>query len=166
MYVKHLVIHTLLTTMMLTLGFVITPSAQAAGPVVTNTKFPVNNTVFVPCANNGQGDTIQLSGALHVLFIVTLDNNGGFTLHITTDGQDVTGVSTITGVKYQGAVGDSLTINGKVGFVHTAITPHNSFILIGQGTASNLIEQFVMHLTVNPDGTVTSSFESENIRCM
>lgn len=130
--------------MILALGFVIAPSAQAAGPVVlTNTKFPMNNTVFVPCANDGQGDTIQLSGALHVLFIVTLDNNGGFTLHVTTNGQDVTGVSTTTGVKYQGAVGDSLTINGKVGFLHTAITPHNSFILIGQGTASNLSEQSI-----------------------
>ena len=130
--------------MVLALGFVIAPSAQAAGHVVlTNTKFPMNNTVFVPCANDGQGDTIQLSGALHVLFIVTLDNNGGFTLHVTTNGQDVTGVSTTTGVKYQGAVGDSLTINGKVGFLHTAITPHNSFILIGQGTASNLSEQSI-----------------------
>jgi hypothetical protein len=139
-------------------------TANAAGPVVqTNTNVPVTNTVFVPCANNGQGDTIQLSGTLHELFLVTLDNNGGFLLHLTSNGQDVTGVSTTTGVKYQGGLGDSFTITGKVGSVQTFT---NSFVLVGQGTAAKLIVQEFGHITVNPDGTVTVSFINTTFRCM
>jgi hypothetical protein len=139
-------------------------SANAAGPVVkSNTNVPVTNTVFVPCANNGQGDTIQLSGTLHELIFVTLDNNGGFLLHITANGQDVTGVSTTTGVSYHVGVGDSTTLIGRVGSVQTFT---NSFVLVDQGTAANLIIHFDGHLTVNPNGTVTVSFDRENIQCM
>jgi hypothetical protein len=157
-------IFTLLVSAVLAFGFIIVPLAQAAGPVViTNTNIPITNTVVVPCANNGQGDTIQLSGTLHELILVTLDNNGGFLLHITTNAQDLTGVSQTTGVVYHSGVGDSVTINGKVGFVQTFA---NSFILVGQGTAAKLMSEFDGHLTVNPDGTVTVTFTHESVRCL
>jgi len=155
---------TLLVSAVLAFGFIIVPSAHAAGPVViSNTNIPITNTVVVPCANNGQGDTIQLSGTIHFLLLVTLDNNGGFLLHLTSNAQDLTGVSQTSGVTYHGGVGDSFTINGKVGFEQTFT---NNFILVGQGTAANLMFNGVGHLTVNPDGTVTVSFNISSVRCM
>src|SRR5215831_21298969 len=81
----------LLIATVLSLGCIIVPSVHAqAGPVVrTNTDVPVDEQFFIPCANNNQGDTIQISGTAHEVFDVTVDNNGGFHLHENSNGQDL-----------------------------------------------------------------------------
>jgi len=132
--------------------------------VRTNTDVPVDEQVFVPCANNDTGDTIQLSGTAHEVFDVTVDNTGGFHLHENSNGQDITGVSLTTGAEYHAGGGDvsTLNVNGKVGFEQEF---SNTFTLIGEGTAANLILHFDGFLTVNPDGTVTANINHEDVQC-
>src|SRR5438876_5187730 len=52
--------------------------AKAAG---SSTEVPVAITVFIPCANNGAGETVTLTGNLHIEFNITFDNAGGGHLH-------------------------------------------------------------------------------------
>jgi hypothetical protein len=80
-------VSTLLIATVLALGFIV-PSAHAqAGPVVrTNIDVPIDETYDLQCANNGAGDTIQISGTSHEVFDITNDNTGGFHLHEQSNG--------------------------------------------------------------------------------
>src|SRR5437764_3524255 len=89
-------------------------TAQAA--VITNTEFPINLTVFVPCAAGGAGEEVALSGNLHALFSVTFDGSGGFHSDIHFNPQGVSGTGLTTGDKYQGTGVTRSDVNGKVGF--------------------------------------------------
>ena len=75
--------------------------------------------------------------------------------------QDLAGVSQTTGVVYHGQSANSGTvIQGKVG----SETTTDVFMLISQG-APMVAVQGVGHMTVNPDGTVTATFNISNVRC-
>src|SRR6266702_4623481 len=93
-------------------SLMLTMTAQAA--VTTNTKFPINITVFVPCANGGED--VALSGDLHVLFTTTFDHSGGFHAKFHFQPQGVSGTGLTTGDKYQGTGVTQGQFNGKVGF--------------------------------------------------
>jgi protein involved in polysaccharide export with SLBB domain len=82
-----------------------------------------------------------------------VDNNGGFHLHESPNGQDVTGVSLTTCTEYHLGGGDVVILNGQVG---TEQTFSNTSTLIGEGIATNLVLHFEGHMTVNADGTVTA----------
>jgi hypothetical protein len=72
---------TLLTAATLIVGLVgLPPLARAA--IVVNDSFPVNIVVFVPCAAGGAGEVVNLSGPLHELMEITVDNNGGFHMKV------------------------------------------------------------------------------------
>jgi hypothetical protein len=72
-------ISSLLAAVMMAIASIIVPAAKAA--VTTNIIVPIqsvtNGPQFVPCANNGQGENVLLTGNLHFLFLTTTDNNGG-----------------------------------------------------------------------------------------
>jgi hypothetical protein len=136
-------------------------SAQA----LLNIDVPITTTVFVPCANNGQGDTIQISGTLHTVLLITQEN-GVLTLHETLNGQGITGASTTTGAKYHTGIAETNTFHGNIGATQFTTTEPINLIFVGQGTASNLIEQFLLHFTVHPDLTVTAFVDNENVQCM
>jgi hypothetical protein len=136
--------------------------AQAA--VVTNTSIPINLVVFVPCANGGAGEFIQLSGFLHVQSSVTADKNGGIHFSVHFNPQGVTGAGLTTGDRYSGTgltrEDFSATSSGvvQVSFV-------NRFDLIGQGPDNNFSIHETGHLTVLPDGTVTVNFDNFSTIC-
>jgi hypothetical protein len=57
-------------------GQVTSALAQTA-PVTTNLRFPGEVELFVPCANDGAGETILLSGTAHFLLHQSTDEAGG-----------------------------------------------------------------------------------------
>src|SRR5205823_4137988 len=76
-------------------------ATAAQAEVVSNTTFPINLSVFVPCANGGAGEVVDLSGSLHDLVTATINGN-----HVSgkfhDNPQGVTGTGETTGAKYQG----------------------------------------------------------------
>ncbi len=136
----------------------------AYAAVVTNTSIPLDLTVFVPCADGGAGEDIQLSGFLHVLISTTVDNNGGVHFSEQFNPQDVSGVGLTTGDKYRatGLTRDdfSTTSSGLVQFSFV-----NRFDMIGQGPGNNFSVHETQHVTILPDGTVTVSFDNLTITC-
>ncbi len=146
---------TLVLAMLLILAHPGWVSARAESFTVVET-FPINFVI------EGCEEPIKLSGQLHSVFHVTLDNQGGFHLVITTNPQGVTGVGLISGTTYQGTGVGRFNVNGKVGFETTRV---DSFKIIGRGTADNNLVQATSHITVNANGEVTSTVDNFFIKC-
>src|SRR5687767_10470451 len=118
-------------TMLFTLSMVtalaafISPAAAKAQAVnsTTNLSVPTNILVFVPCANNGAGENVLLSGDLHVLMHFTANNN-----HVTIKShfqpQGISGTGQSTGDSYRatGVTQDTTT------FQSDGVTFEDTFI--------------------------------------
>jgi hypothetical protein len=136
----------------------------AYAAVVTNSSIPITLDVFVPCANGGAGEVIEVSGFLHVLTSTTFDKNGGVHVSEQFNPQGVTGFGLTTGDKYN-ATGltredFSTTSSGVVQFTFI-----NRFDMVGQGPGNNFSVHETEHVTTLPDGTVTVLFDNFSITC-
>jgi hypothetical protein len=144
-------------------GTVHTTSTHAAATTVTtSTDSPIS--LVVPCAMQGAGEAVTLSGSLHDLFHVTFDGAGGLHLDVHENPQGVSGVGLTSGVKYQGTGGTRFDANGTAGST-LVVTVVNNLRVIGQGPGNNLLVHENLHVTVNPDGTVTSSHDNVSTTC-
>ena len=139
-------------------------TARVTADVVVNTSDDISLIVFVPCANGGAGEDVQLSGPLHSL-IISNGNGNQVSGKIHTQPQGISGEGLTTGDKYQGTgvTQDRFTEslqNGKV-----TATFVNNFRIIGQGEGNNLLLHFVGHLTINASGDVTVDHEITGVEC-
>jgi hypothetical protein len=136
--------------------------AQAA--VIIKTSTPLDLSVFVPCANGGAGEIVDLSGRLHTVNSLTINGNN-FSVKDHSQPQGVSGTGETTGAKYQGTgvtqdqFGGSF-VNGQ--FHETNI---NRFDIIGQGPGNNLSIHETAHFTVNANGTLTVVFDKFSADC-
>ncbi|HYO47772.1 MAG TPA: hypothetical protein VEY33_13895, partial [Gemmatimonadota bacterium] len=73
----------------------------AAVVSTTNFIFPVDILAFVPCADGGAGEFVELSGNLHDLTHLTINGNR-FVLKVHTQPQGIRGVGLSTGDRYRG----------------------------------------------------------------
>jgi hypothetical protein len=139
-------------------------SMPARAAVVSNISSPITLQVFVPCADGGVGETIEVSGSLHELISVTSDSAGG--LHVTQQDnpQHVGGVGLTTGAKYRatGLTREEFSTTASGVFEFTFI---NRFDMVGQGPGNNFSVHETAHETVLPDGTVTVSFDNFSVTC-
>ena len=119
--------------------------AQVA--TVTNIDIPVSGVVFNPC----NGEIVTFSGVEHFTARTILDGSGGFLLsrhdniHVTATGNQ--------GNTYLGNQEDNSELNGPVGSESISRT---TFHEISKGSAPNFVINALMHIIVNPDGTVTA----------
>lgn len=128
-----------------------------------NVKIPIELLQFVPCANGGQGEVVELTGNLHVLFQFAISSSGQVTLRDHSNPQGVVGTGLSTGDRYRGTgVTQSHDRFGQVGESFTFV---NNFRIIGQGRGSNFTVHETFHLTVNANGTVTVATEKARVRC-
>ncbi len=132
--------------------------------VVTNTSFPVNIPVLIPCAAGGAGEVVTLTGNLHVLISVTVNaNNISLDSHVQPQG--ISGTGSVTGDKYQGTGITRFSFNADViGFPFNT-TFVNNFRIIGQATGNNFLVHQTFHITVNADGTVTAFVDNFSVDC-
>ncbi len=139
-------------------------AAPASAEVTTNEVIPLQQTVFVPCANNGAGENVELTGQLHVLITFTINkNNVSGKVHFQPMG--ATGVGQTTGDKYQatGVTQDQFSgslVNGK--YEETFV---NNFKIIGQGNNNNFLVHENFHITILQDGTVTVTHDNFSAEC-
>ena len=133
-----------------------------ASTITTNDSVPISVVQFVPCAMEGVGEVVELSGELHVLFHVTLDAAGGAHIKIHFQPQGVSGVGLTTGDTYRGTgvTQNEESINGADEFTFV-----NNFRVIGQGSGNNLLVHQLVHVTINDNGTLTALVVNNNIDC-
>lgn len=150
-------------------GQPLAPTAAAAGAARADAAFtdtqvqdvPFNSLEFVPCANGGAGEVVQLSGTLHVVDHVTATSNG-FHIQHHENPQGVTGTGLTTGDSYQATGAVTFHANLAAG---EAASLTRSFRVIGQGPASNFTVHENDHLTVNANGEVTVDRDDISIEC-
>src|SRR5260370_32477005 len=126
---------------------------RALAATVPNVKMPVAGFVIDACT----GELVDLAGELHVMDTVTADGNGGVH-HDIYFNQHVIGTGETSGAVYLLNESKHTTINTNSCDTVTQTIP-KSVELISQGSAPNLLLHELIRMTVNPDGTITSSID-------
>jgi hypothetical protein len=137
------------------------PSLSATSQTQSST-FEIDLLFFVPCANGGAGEDIELTGSIHDVFHVTQDGHGGFNVKTHDNPQGVVGTGLITGTKYQGTGVTQTHFNLRVGEHETDV---NNFRLIGQGPGNNYLVHDNFHVTINANGVVTAAHDNFSVQC-
>ena len=128
-----------------------------------NVKIPIELLQFVPCANGGQGEVVELTGNLHVLFQFAISSSGQVTLRDHSNPQGVVGTGLSTGDRYRGT--GVTQSHDRVGQVGESFTFVNNFRIIGRGRGSNFTVHETFHVTVNANGRLTVSTDKARTRC-
>ena len=140
------------------------PSFARAVTITDNVSFPVNIGVFVPCAAEGAGEVVLLSGNLHSLFHLTVNDNN-FKVKFHTQPQGISGTGVSTGDKYQGTGVTQETFGGSFVNGQFSDTFVNNFRIIGQGPGNNLLIHNTFHFTFNANGELTAFVDNFSAEC-
>jgi len=139
-----------------------TTGAQAA--VIVNTSEPINTTAFVPCANGGLGEIVDLSGNLHHLVTYTVnDNSVSGTEQFQPQG--VHGVGETSGSAFIGAGVTRNDFASGLSNGRYEMTFVNNFRIIGLGGAASYRVHENSHVTITPDGVVTATVDNLTVDC-
>ena len=141
------------------------PSIAQAVVFTENLKVPIDLTVFVPCADEGAGEFVELSGNLHTLTHVTEDSAGGVHLKVHFQPQGISGVGLTTGDSYRATGVTQEHINENSGGLPFTDTFVNNFRIIGQGPGNNFLVHENFHITVNENGVVTAFVDNFSVEC-
>jgi hypothetical protein len=136
----------------------------AATTSTTNDIIPFSTGIFVPCALNGAGELVLVSGELHVLFHLTVSHSGNLTIKSHFQPQNIFGSGQTSGLKYRatGVTQQTQTVNGNPPWNFTFI---NNFRFIGQGPGNNYMVHVTQHVTVNANGDLTSVVDNSSTTC-
>jgi len=130
-----------------------------------NEKVPFGPvTVFVPCADGGDGEDVVVTGYLHQVQRVMIDNAGGFHLSWTNNAAGLVGVGQSTGNKYRGTGCENQSIYQAAGYAPTAYSYVDHYGLIGPGPDGKSTLRVTEQTTIDANGnfrTIINKVESE-----
>lgn len=139
-------------------------AAPAFAEVTTNEKQDFATTVFIPCADNGAGELVDLEGTLHVVLTFTINGkNVSGKSHFQPQG--VSGTGQTTGDKYQATGVTQSTFKNSLQNGQSQTTFINNFRIIGQGPGNNFLVHETMHITINANGEVTVTHDNFSAEC-
>lgn len=144
----------------------ITVSEPGASSFTSIDRMEVDDfAVFVPCADDGNGELVLLAGSIQFLFHFNDDRAGGF--HVTSEAnpQGLSGLGSVTGDLYQGTGGTGGHTNGSISGFPFTDSFVNNFRIIGQGTGNDLLVHLNGQFTVNALGEVTVSHVNATSEC-
>ena len=138
-----------------------TAARAQATTVTSNVSFPFTDTA-VSC----DGETVDISGKMHLLAHATTDARGGrhVTLQINTEG--VKGVGATSGGEFVSSatnnesINDSNTTGGQSEYTVTT-----KFLLVGKGKLPDLLVKTTMHVTINANGEATAEVTNVVAEC-
>jgi hypothetical protein len=138
--------------------------APANAAVEINDTTEISLTVFVPCAADGAGEVVDLSGPLHTLISATINGtNVSGTFHFQPKG--ISGTGETTGDKYQATGVTQESFKSSLQNGQANLTYVTNFRIIGQGPGNNYLVHETMHVAINADGTVTVSHDNFTVDC-
>ncbi len=115
---------------------------------------------WVPCANNGEGEMVSGSITLHA--VLHLDKKDFFTkLHFQPQSTDLVGET--TGKRYTVNGADNFMRNSYYTLGAVVYTSISRFHIVGDGI--QFMKKETYHFTVNDNGELSSSVESEGVTC-
>jgi hypothetical protein len=139
-------------------------TAPARAEVTDNESIPFAISVFVPCANGGAGEIVDVSGDLHVLLTFTVNgNNVSGKEHFQPQG--VSGTGETTGDKYQATGVTQSQFKTSLQNGQAEMTFINNFRIIGQGPGNNFLVHETFHITINANGVQTAFVDNFSVDC-
>jgi len=149
----------------LTVAAVFAIAAGAGGNGAGRGSFPIDDQVFVPCANGGAGETVDISGSLNFVFHSFFDSAGGEHLQLKSNLQGVSGVGLTTGTKYQASDSETFVFNVAADDAPNETTAVSNMQVTGQGPGNNFLLHETAHFTINANGTVTAQHDNFSVDC-
>lgn len=142
------------------------PTSVSAMTVVQNRNIenfiPVDKTVFVSCANNGNGEEVRITGTMNV--ISQLNTNGNrFTLTYHTNPTGVKAVGLTTGDQFTVSGGSQSTLSGSFTSNQYTTTLTEQFRLVGP--TSTFIVRYQFQITIGADGEIIQNMSVDEADC-
>ena len=132
--------------------------------VQVNESTDIGLSVFVPCAADGAGEIVDLSGPLHTLITFTINSNAVSGVeHFQPQG--ITGFGETTGTKFQATGVTTTSFKSSLQNGQANETFINRFLIIGAGPGNNFLVREAAHITFNTSGAVTVLFDDFSIEC-
>jgi hypothetical protein len=126
------------------------------------TSIPYDRTLYVQCANEGEGEEVLLTGFMSVNHNIVY-NNKGFTLSYHANPHGIKGVGLTTGDTYVASGGTQDVITGSYTNDQFSAAVTEQFRLIGP--KNTFIVKYMFKYTVTPDGQVTTSISEDKAEC-
>jgi hypothetical protein len=117
---------------------------------------------FVPCANGGAGEMVDMSGVVQELYHLTQISHDIYKVHFTWTPQGVTAIGQTTGDIYRSTGASSYSTQVQEGHV---VSDVEGVRLIGPGPDNNLTFRYHFHITITPSGEATSYIEDIQYVC-
>jgi hypothetical protein len=133
----------------------------AMADVTFNQDIP---TPIISIINPCNGETVDLSGSVHVLAATTSDGSGGFHLLMEDNSQNLKGVGETTGAQYQFVTNSKFTVNVQPPFPSEFTLP-STMNAVSQGSVPNFFVEALFKVTVNADGTLTVAIFAFRTSC-
>jgi hypothetical protein len=144
---------------------IVSSSQQLSAKATTftsNEKQYVDEIIFIPCANNGAGENVELKGTIHILIHTTLNGNN-FKAKYHVQPQGISGVGLTTGIRYHGSGVTQQEIRGSLKDQQHTETNINNFKIVGAGVNYKVHDN--VHITVNADGETIAYFDNFSSDC-
>ncbi len=138
----------------------LTASRVIAATLVSDQDMPVSGSVPNACT----GNTDTFSDIVHVHAAVTLSPSGTVHADINIHSSDLKLQDATVGA-CSGQASLSISINTTRAALPVVITQHLKAQFECPGSANNYSGDEQAHITINPDGTVTSSFDNFDVGC-
>src|SRR5262245_40349877 len=139
-----------------------TSSYAAATSTTTAQSVPLALTVFVPCANGGLGEMVQLSGSLQIVESATFNAAGGIHLYAHFNPQGVSGEGLVSGATHRGTGVSLSVVNLSPGVEQVVV---NNFLLIGTGHTPSLRVQYNLIFVADANGDVSAVVDNVRLSC-
>jgi hypothetical protein len=146
-------------------GLVLAGGVGAASQGADRGSFAFDSEVFVPCADGGAGEYVELTGSLNFVFHSTFDKSGGAHLQLRSNLQAVSGVGMTTGAKYRASDSEVFVYNGDLSDAPFTTTTISSFNIIGQGKGNNFVLHEAAHFTISANGDTTAQHDYFSVDC-
>ncbi|MEU9828029.1 hypothetical protein [Micromonospora chersina] len=139
--------------------------AYAAETTTRILRVPMDLSVVLPCANGGLGEVVNFDGTYSEVYHVTVDETGGFHVHIVETQSSVHGVGAETGDRYVSTRVNLFVYNQGSGGLPITSTQQLVFGIVGPGPGNDASLRITNHTTLNADGTVTVAFDTFTAEC-
>jgi hypothetical protein len=123
---------------------------------------PFQETLFVPCGNNGAGENVSLTGTTNFVYQMTW-NDHGFNLVYHSNSHRITGVGLSSGEMFLGSLGTNGSVMGS--WVNNQWVGSTIERMRITGRNTTYIVRYKYKLIVTPNGNVTVSTSDKTIEC-
>ena len=123
---------------------------------------PFETIVFVPCANDGAGEDVQLTGFTNFIYGLVYTDRG-FSMLYHDNVHQVTGIGLSSGESFVASGGTNGTVQGVWYSTQWVGNTTTQMKIVGQNTMFTVI--YKHHITVSQDGSVTVNNTEQTADC-